>query len=106
MIMKEYIMYDPSHPGEILREDYIEPLDLDVTSMAEKLMISRKQLSLILNEKAGISPLMSLKLAKVFGTSPEFFLRLQQQYDLAKARTEFEKIEKDLPVLYQEENPA
>jgi len=104
--MGDFVMFDPSHPGEILREMYLEPLELDITSLAEKLIISRKQLSLILNEKAGISPLMSLKLAKVFGTSPEFFLRLQQQYDLAKARTEFEKIEKDLPVLYHEENPA
>jgi len=104
--MAEYIMFDPSHPGEILREMYMEPLDLDVTGLAMALMISRKQLSLILNERAGISPLMSLKLSKLFGTSPEFFLRLQQQFDLAKARTEFEKIEKELPVLYHEVNPV
>ena len=100
-------MWDPAHPGEILKEMYLEPLALDVTGFAKTLKISRKQLSLILNERAGVSPLMSLKLSKVFNTSPEFFLRLQQQYDLARARKEFDKIEKDIPVLYQqEENPA
>lgn len=99
-------MWDPAHPGEILKEIYLEPLGLDVTGFAKTLKISRKQLSLILNERAGVSPLMSLKLSKVFNTSPEFFLRLQQQYDLARARKEFDKIEKDIPVLYkQEENP-
>lgn len=100
LIMQDFVMFDPAHPGEILKELYLDPLGLDVTTLAEKLMISRKQLSLILNEKAGISPLMSLKLAKVFGTNPEFFLRLQQQYELAKARKEFEKIEEQLPVLF------
>lgn len=101
------MMWDPAHPGEILREMYLQPMGLDVTGFAKTLKISRKQLSLILNAKAGVSPLMSLKLSKVFNTSPEFFLRLQQQYDLAKAKREFEKIENDLPVLHHPEgNPA
>lgn len=71
-----------SHPGVILKEDYMIPLKLNVTDFAKHLLVSRKQLSLILNEKAGISPLMSLKLAKVLSVSDNFFLNLQLQYDL------------------------
>ena len=84
-------MFDPSHPGEILLEEYLKPLRLSVASLAEMLAISKRRLTFILDGRSGVTALISLKLSKLFNTSPEFFLRLQQQYDLARARKEFDK---------------
>lgn len=79
-------MHNPPHPGEIIRELCIESLDLTVTKAAESLGVTRKTLSMLLNGRAGISPEMSLRLSKVFGRSPEGWLKLQIQYDLWKSR--------------------
>ena len=78
-------MHNPPHPGEIIREFCIEPLDLTVTETAEALGVARKTLSTLLNGRAGISPEMALRLSKVFGRTPEGWLRLQLQFDLWKA---------------------
>jgi len=78
-------MHNPPHPGEIIREFCIEPLDLTVTETAEALGVARKTLSTLLNGRAGISPEMVLRLSKVFGRTPEGWLRLQLQFDLWKA---------------------
>jgi len=89
------VMYDPPHPGEILREEFLIPLNLTVTEFAKKLGMSRKVISDIVNEKAGISPAMALKLAKAFETSPGFWINLQKGYDLwqAKQTTNLDNIE-------------
>jgi len=78
-------MHNPPHPGEILREFCLEPLDLSVTDAAEALGISRKTLSSILNGRSGISPEMAIRLSKAFDTTPESWLNQQQQYDLWRA---------------------
>ena len=75
-------MNNPPHPGEILRELCLEPMDLSVTEAAEALGVSRKTLSTILNGRAGISPEMAIRLSKAFDTSPESWLNQQQQFDL------------------------
>ena len=80
-------MKKPPHPGEIVRDLCIEPLGLTVKQAAEGLGISRKVLSDILNGHAGVSAAMALRLAKAFGSTPETWLGLQTQYDLAEART-------------------
>lgn len=80
------MMKNPCHPGEILREECLKPLDLTVTEAAKMLGISRYTLSSIINEKQGISPKMALRLAKAFNTTPEIWLNMQLHYDLAKAR--------------------
>jgi len=82
------MMYDPPHPGEILREDYLEPLGLSVTEACRGLGVSRKSLSQILNGRSGISPAMAIKLSRAFSTTPELWLNLQAQYDLWRARQE------------------
>jgi addiction module HigA family antidote len=82
------MMFNPPHPGEILRQDYLEPLDLSVTAAAQGLGISRKGLSAILNGRTGISPAMAVKLSRAFGTTPELWLNLQSQYDLWHAQQE------------------
>jgi addiction module HigA family antidote len=78
-------MHNPPHPGEIIREMCVEPLGLTVTDTAKALKVTRKTISSILNGRAGISPEMALRLSKVFGRTPEGWMRLQLQYDLWKA---------------------
>lgn len=75
-------MHNPPHPGEILRELCLEPLEISITEAAEGLGVSRKTLSAILNGRAGISPEMALRLSIAFDTTPESWLTQQSQYDL------------------------
>ena len=77
-------MKNPPHPGEIIRDLFIEPLGLTITQAAAGLGVSRKTLSLLLNGHAGISPEMAIRLSKAFGRTPEGWLQLQMQYDLAQ----------------------
>jgi addiction module HigA family antidote len=78
-------MHNPPHPGAVLRELCVEPLGLTVSETAEALGVSRKTLSAILNERAGISPEMAVRLSIAFGTSAESWLNQQVQYDLWQA---------------------
>jgi antitoxin HigA-1 len=78
-------MHNPPHPGEIIRELCLQPLNLTVTEAAQALGVARKTLSAILNGRSGISPEMALRLSKVFGRTPEGWLRLQSQFDLSEA---------------------
>lgn len=75
-------MHTPPHPGEVLKELYLEPLNLSITEAAEGLQVTRKTLSMLVNGHAGVSAEMALKLAKAFKTTPESWLNLQQQYNL------------------------
>jgi addiction module HigA family antidote len=79
-------MHSPPHPGEIIREICIEPLDLTVTEASEALGVTRKTLSALLNGRSGVSPEMALRLSKVFGRTPEGWMRLQLNYDLWKTK--------------------
>ena len=75
-------LHKPAHPGHVLKELYLEPLDLTVTEAARALGITRKALSELTNSRTGISTAMALRLAKAFGTTPELWLNMQQHYDL------------------------
>ena len=75
-------MYNPPHPGEILKALCLEPLGLTVTEAAKALGVSRKTLSNILNGHAGISPEMAVRLSLAFDTTAESWLEQQLQYDL------------------------
>lgn len=79
-------MKNPPHPGEIIRDLYVEPLGLTVTEAAIGLGVARKTLSLLLNGHASISPEMAVRLSLAFGRTAESWLLLQMQYDLAKVR--------------------
>jgi antitoxin HigA-1 len=72
----------PTHPGGILQRIYMEPLALSVTALAERLGVSRKHLSKIVNERAGVTPDMALRLSQAFNTTPELWLNLQKSHDL------------------------
>lgn len=76
----------PTHPGTILREQHLVPLGLTVTEAAQRLDVSRKTLSKILNGRGAIVSEMALRLSRAFGTTPELWLNLQQNYDLWCAR--------------------
>ena len=78
-------MYNPPHPGEIIKDLCLEPLGLSVTAAAKGLGISRKTLSAILNGRAGISPEMAIRLSIAFATSAESWLNQQSQFDLWQA---------------------
>ena len=83
-------MKNPPHPGEIVKKDCLEPLDLTITEAAEGLGVSRKALSELVNGHTGISPKMAIRLSKAFGGSPESWLTQQMQYDLRQAEKEGE----------------
>jgi antitoxin HigA-1 len=96
-------MKNPPHPGEIIRELCLEPLGLTVTRAAQGLGVTRKTLSLLVNGHAGVSPEMAVRLSQVFGRSPESWLQLQVQYDLAQVRKSAQKI--SLKPLYAPTGP-
>ncbi len=79
-------MKNPPHPGRIVRQDCIEPLGLTITEAAKVLGVTRQALNNLVNGKAGVSPEMAVRLSKAFGGSPEMWLRLQANYDLAQVR--------------------
>lgn len=78
----------PTHPGEIIKEEYLKALRLTVTALAGRLGVSRKTLSTIVNERAAVTPDMALRLSRAFSTSPELWLNLQKSYDLWTAEHE------------------
>ncbi len=85
-------MLNPPHPGEIVREECLKPLGLSVTAAARALGISRKSMSELVNERAGISAMMAIRLARAFGGTAETWLGVQLDYELAEARRRAGKI--------------
>ena len=82
----------PTHPGEILKEDFMAPLDISQTELAKGLKTTFRTVHEIVNGKRSISPEMALKLARYFGTSAEVWLNLQADYDLYKAGVKSRKV--------------
>jgi antitoxin HigA-1 len=76
----------PVHPGEILLEEFMNPLALSRNGLARSLHVPANHVSDIVNQKRGISATMALRLARYFGTSPELWLGLQQDFELDVAR--------------------
>lgn len=72
----------PTHPGEMLREDFMPDYDLTVTGLATALGVSRQSVNELLRERRAVSPEMALRLARLFGNSPEFWLNAQRAVDL------------------------
>ena len=75
----------PVHPGEIIKEDILPSVGLSVTAAAKALGVSRQMLHDILAERRPLSAVMCLKVARLFGSTPELWMRLQAVYDLKKA---------------------
>lgn len=85
-------MKSPSHPGGFLKTEIIEPLGLSVTAAAGVLGVTRPALSALLNERAALSSDMALRVEKAFGVSMDTLMRMQNSYDIAKARKREGKI--------------
>ncbi len=85
-------MKNPPHPGLSVRYDCLEPLNISVTEAAQQLGVSRKQLSDIVNCRAGISPEMAIRLDKAFGGGAETWYRLQATYEMAQALKKADRI--------------
>lgn len=80
------MMHNPPHPGELLRDEVIEALNLSVTETANRLAMSRVALSRVLNSKAGISPDLALRLEQTGASTAQAWLAMQANYDLWRAR--------------------
>lgn len=85
-------MKNPPHPGRIVRDECLQPLGLTVTAAAKILGVSRQALNNLVNERAGISPEMAIRLAKAFGSTAQTWMRMQLNYDLARALRSHRKI--------------
>ena len=85
-------MMRPAHPGQFIRMEVIEPLDLSVTKAAEILGVTRPALSALLNGRAALSPDMALRIEKAFGPKMDTLLRMQTAYAIAEARDREGKI--------------
>jgi len=72
----------PIHPGEMLREDFLPDYNMTVTSLARALGVSRQTVNELLRERRSVSPEMALRLSRLFGNSPEFWLNAQRAVDL------------------------
>jgi addiction module HigA family antidote len=79
-------MYDPPHPGEFIKEVYLEPLGVTPRSVALKLKVSPSTFSRLLKGQSSITPEMALRLSKCLGRSPESWLRMQDSFDLWQAK--------------------
>lgn len=85
-------MKNPVHPGKLIREECIEASELTVTAAAKMLGVTRQALNNLINEKAGLSPEMALRLEKVGWSSADAWMRLQMNYDLAQVRARSKQI--------------
>jgi addiction module HigA family antidote len=82
-------MKRPIHPGRIIKDDYLEPLKMTIGSLASALGVTRQTIAAIINERAGISPEMALRLSEAFDTTPDLWIGMQRNYDLYKANLTF-----------------
>lgn len=85
------IKREPTHPGDILLHEFMEPLGLTQTQLAMDLDITFRTINEIVNLKRGVSPEMAIRLAKYFGTSEDVWLNLQAQYVLYKIKVKKRK---------------
>lgn len=93
-------MHNPPHPGEFIREVYLEPFHLSTRQVAAKLKVSPSTLNRVLTGESGVSPEMALRLVKTLGRSPESWLTMQHNYELwqARQRVNLKEVEKlELP---------
>ncbi len=82
----------PIHPGEILREEYLAPLDLSANALAQAIGVPANRISAIVAEERGVTADTALRLGRALGTTPEFWLNLQQTYELRLAEGDKETV--------------
>ncbi len=83
---------EPTHPGEMLREEFLVPMNITQRELAEAIHVPYQRINELVNQKRGVTPSTALRLGKFFGLSPDFWLNLQIRWELYKAQ-KIEKIE-------------
>ncbi|MEN2978281.1 HigA family addiction module antitoxin [Tistrella bauzanensis] len=92
-VMQGIRMKMPGHPGGFLKSEILEPLSLSVTETARVLGVTRPALSALLNQRAQLSPEMALRIEKAFGVSMDTLMRMQTNYDIARARLHADELD-------------
>lgn len=80
------ILQNPSHPGEVLKELYLDPLDMGSIALSKRLNVPRTRVERLVKGETSLTADTAMRLATFFGNTPEFWMNLQRAYDLAKAR--------------------
>lgn len=86
-------MKNPCHPGEILKHEFLIPLEMSEGQLARRLIVPRSRIQRLVRETTGVSVDTALRLTHFFGTTPEFWLNLQRSHDLANATIDLTGIE-------------
>ena len=82
------LLQDPMHPGEVLKELYLDPLEIGPIAFARRLGVPRTRIERLLKGTTGMTPDTALRLARVFNTSPAYWMNMQTNYDMARAAKE------------------
>jgi len=88
----------PIHPGEVLKEEFMKPLGLSANALARAIRVPANRISAIVNAERRVTADTALRLAKALGTTPDFWLNLQKQYDLDCARNEAKDLARIEPI--------
>jgi addiction module HigA family antidote len=80
------LLLNPSHPGEVLHELYLVPLGLSAIALAKRIHVPRTRIERLVKGETALTADTAMRLAKVFGTTPEYWMNLQRAWDLARAR--------------------
>lgn len=80
------LMTDPSHPGEILRYEFLDPLGISAIGLAKIIGVPRTRIERLVKEQTAVTPDTALRLSKALGTTPEFWINMQSNFDIASAR--------------------
>jgi len=86
----------PIHPGEIIKEEYLEPLNMSANALAVALRVPAPRINDVIRQKRGVSIDTALRLARYFNTTPQFWMNLQISYDLKMAKQNMTKIENEI----------
>jgi len=78
---------EPTHPGEMLREEFLIPMNISQRDLANAIHVPYQRVNELVNKKRGITPSTALRLAKFFGMSADFWLNMQMRWELFKAKT-------------------
>ena len=92
MIIRIPTNREPTHPGEILLEEFLKPMDITQEELAQAIRLPFERINGIINKKRRVTPKAALRLAKFFGTSLDFWLNLQLRWDLFQQKKKEEKI--------------
>ena len=80
------MMIDPCHPGEILRHEFLDPLGVSAIGLARAIGVPRTRIERLVKEQTAVTPDTALRLSKALGTTPEFWITMQSNFDMAAAR--------------------